>query len=78
MGTDRIRDVPSSPDPATRRELILRHRAELDAFLARVKASRDLLDHALTCPADDFTQCPAFQRLSHTPMPCPTEPELAP
>ncbi|WP_232662872.1 helix-turn-helix domain-containing protein [Pseudonocardia sp. TRM90224] len=61
-----LQEMLTAPDPATRRVLMQRHRDELDARLSEILESRKLIDHALACEAEDFTQCRTFQRLVHS------------
>ncbi len=56
----RMLDAPSGQ---ARRELLITHRAELDRHIAQAEAAREMIDHALSCEADDFTQCPGFRRV---------------
>ncbi|GAB3979477.1 MerR family transcriptional regulator [Plantactinospora veratri] len=67
IGLDQLRMMLGADDAAARRAVLQRHRDELDRRIAVATASRDLLDHALDCPVEDFLQCPDFQRLVQGP-----------
>ncbi|MFD0968492.1 MerR family transcriptional regulator [Plantactinospora endophytica] len=67
FGLDELRLMFGTDDAVARRAVLQRHRDELDRRIATATASRDLLDHALGCPAEDFLQCPDFQRMVQGP-----------
>ncbi len=48
---------------ADRRELLMAHRDELDAKMKELRAAQELIDHALSCPVERYTQCGVFQEL---------------
>jgi MerR family transcriptional regulator, copper efflux regulator len=45
------------------KELLHRHRDELDRRLAGIEASRQIVQHGIDCRAEDFTRCPNFLRI---------------
>ncbi|HEV2358971.1 MAG TPA: MerR family transcriptional regulator [bacterium] len=45
------------------RRLARRKLAELDEQIAKARAAREAVDHALRCPHEDILQCPNFRRL---------------
>jgi DNA-binding transcriptional MerR regulator len=49
--------------PDAWRRLARRKRADLDEQIAKVRAAREAIDHALRCPHEDILQCPSFRRL---------------
>ncbi|MEE6259734.1 MerR family transcriptional regulator [Plantactinospora sonchi] len=65
IGLDRLRVMLTTEDATARRTVLRHHRDELDQQIVRATASRDLLDHALACPAEDFLYCPDFQQMVH-------------
>lgn len=65
IGLDQLRVMLTTEDPTARQAVLRRHRDELDHQISRATASRDLLDHALACPAEDFLHCPDFQHMVH-------------
>lgn len=79
-----LRQMLDAPDPAARRTLLEHHRADLDRRIAQIQASKETIEHALDCPAEDFTQCPSFQQMMQTtpphaaPAPRPHEAVAAP
>ncbi len=60
---EQLRDVLDARDAETRRTLLQNHHAELERRIREIEASRTLIEHAMSCRADDFTQCPTFSRL---------------
>ena len=60
---DEIRAILDAPDGPARKELLRRHRDELDRRLARIKAARQIVQHGIDCRAEDFTRCPNFMRI---------------
>ena len=60
---EQLRDVLDARDAETRHALLQDHYAELERRIREIEASRTLLEHAMSCRADDFTQCPGFSRL---------------
>ena len=63
LSLEQLGEVLSAPSPAVRRKLLQLHHTELAQRIARAEASQQLIEHALSCSAEDFTQCPGFQRL---------------
>jgi DNA-binding transcriptional MerR regulator len=57
-----LRDVLRAPDPARRRALLEHHKTRLEAKLADLLASKQMIDHALNCPEKDFTRCEHFRQ----------------
>src|SRR5215207_2498689 len=45
------------------RRLARRKLAELDERIAKARAAREAIDHALRCPHEDIMQCPTFRGL---------------
>ena len=45
------------------RRLARRKLAELDEQIAKARAAREAVDHALRCPREDILQCPNFRSL---------------
>jgi MerR family copper efflux transcriptional regulator len=60
---DQIGAMLEASDGPARKELLLRHRHELDRRLARLEASRQIVQHGIDCPAEDFTHCPNFLQI---------------
>ncbi|WP_309055002.1 MerR family transcriptional regulator [Streptomyces sp.] len=60
---EQLREVLDAPDAGRRRALLLEHHAELTRRIGEIEQSRTLIEHALDCRAEDFTQCPGFRRL---------------
>jgi MerR family copper efflux transcriptional regulator len=61
---EELRAVLEAPSLADRRALLRLLHRELDGRLRQMEASKTLIEHALVCPAEDFTQCPSFRRLA--------------
>lgn len=62
LGLRQLREFLSAPDPSARRALVERHRVALERRIAQAQAAKAMIEHALECPYEDFTQCPNFQR----------------
>jgi len=60
---DEIKAIFDAPHGPARKELLRRHRDELDRRLAGIEASRQLVQHGIDCRAEDFTRCPNFLRI---------------
>jgi DNA-binding transcriptional MerR regulator len=60
---EQINAIFAAPDGPARKELLRRHRDELDRRLAGIEASRRIVQHGIDCPAEDFTHCPNFLRI---------------
>ncbi|ONI76797.1 MerR family transcriptional regulator [Kribbella sp. ALI-6-A] len=58
-----LREMFDAPDGSARRAVLAEQRARLDEQIRQAQESQRLLDHALTCEAPDFTECPHFHRL---------------
>jgi MerR family copper efflux transcriptional regulator len=63
MSLEQLGEVLRSTSRAQRHDVLRRHHAELESRLQRLEESKAMIEHALTCTAEDFTQCPAFRRL---------------
>ncbi|MFB6891030.1 MerR family transcriptional regulator [Kitasatospora sp. NPDC056327] len=60
---EQLRDVLDARDADARHALLRDHYEELDRRMREIEASRTLIEHAMSCRAHDFTQCPGFSRL---------------
>ncbi|SEP53323.1 MerR family transcriptional regulator [Amycolatopsis saalfeldensis] len=58
-----IRDMITAQEPAARRDVLRRRHAELARRIAEAQASLELIECALDCDHDDFTQCDHFQAM---------------
>ena len=63
LSLEQLRRVLTASSVATRRQLLEHHHEELERRIAQAVTSKQLIDHALSCSADDFTKCSGFQRL---------------
>lgn len=63
LSLEQLRQVLSASSVATRRQLLERHHEELERRIAQAVTSKQLIEHALSCSAEDFTRCSGFQRL---------------
>lgn len=63
---DQIRELLAASTPAARRKLLADQHADLDRRIAELEAAKAMIDHTLNCPAEDFVNCPEFQRLVRT------------
>lgn len=60
---DQIRRLFDAPGDPERRAVLTEQDAVLDEQIRRAQESKRLIQHALTCEATDFTECPQFHRL---------------
>jgi DNA-binding transcriptional MerR regulator len=58
-----LRQMIEAPDPDTRRAILGEKIEALERMYEQILFSRAMIDHAISCPAHDFTQCPNFQRM---------------
>lgn len=56
LGLRELSAVLSAPDPMDRRDLLRRHVVELEQRMARARAAKELIEHALACP-HRFADC---------------------
>lgn len=62
MTLPQLREVlDARGDRQARMALFRSHRDALESRIAEAQASLELIDHALHCEADDFTECPEFR-----------------
>lgn len=61
FGLPDIRSILTADTAAARHAVIARHRAALEARIARAQAALALLGGAQTCAHDDLMTCPNFQ-----------------
>ncbi|CAM3830521.1 MerR family transcriptional regulator [Kibdelosporangium persicum] len=57
-----IREMFVDGDPADRKEIMRRHRADLAERIAALQAALALVEKGLACEHEDITQCPTFLR----------------
>lgn len=63
LSLEQIREVLDAPDLPARRALLRAHHAELERRRRDIEAAQQMVEHALECPAPDFTLCLSFQEL---------------
>ncbi len=56
----RMFDAPTGPE---RKQILADQDAALDDQIRQARQSKQLIAHALSCEAPDFTECPHFQHL---------------
>jgi MerR family copper efflux transcriptional regulator len=56
FGLEDIRQMITAQDPTARRGVLQRHHADLARRIAEAQASLELIECALDCHHDDFTQ----------------------
>jgi DNA-binding transcriptional MerR regulator len=69
LSLEQLREMFEAATPGDRRELLRRHKAELEWRIRQVEMSKTLIEHALGCSAPDFTQCRSFQRICAGSLP---------
>jgi DNA-binding transcriptional MerR regulator len=74
FGLAQLRDMLNASDPATRKAILERHHAALEQRIAEAQVAMEMVEHALHCPHEDFTECPRFLRIvarePHQPGEC--------
>lgn len=63
LSLEQIRRMFEAPGGAERRTVLAEQDARLDEQIRRAEESKRLIEHALTCEAPDFTECPRFHQL---------------
>ncbi|MFE7155180.1 MerR family transcriptional regulator [Streptomyces sp. NPDC057636] len=61
LSLDTIRSLAAATDPATRRDILRKEAEALRSRVAAAQASLELIECALDCDHEDFTQCVHFQ-----------------
>ncbi len=57
LGLRALREVLAGPDPMEHADLLREHVAVLEQRIARARAAKELVEHALECPLS-FDECP--------------------
>ncbi|MFG1679196.1 MerR family transcriptional regulator [Nonomuraea sp. NPDC049269] len=57
LGLRALREVLAGPDPMNHADLLREHVALLEQRIARARAAKELVEHALECPLS-FDDCP--------------------
>lgn len=74
FGLGQLREMFEASDPAARKALLERHLAALEERIAEAQVAKEMVEHALHCPHEDFTECPRFLRIvaraPHAPGDC--------
>lgn len=63
LSLDTIRSLAATADPAQRRDILYEEAKALRSRIAAAQASLDLIECALDCDHEDFTQCAHFQQM---------------
>ena len=63
LSLEQLRVLLAARSPEDRREVLERHRADLQRRIRDIEQSKAMIEHALTCEEHDFTRCPNFRRL---------------
>lgn len=63
FGLDQLREFFTAPDGAARRAVLERHHDELERRIAQAQAQKELIEHVLSCRAEDFMECLEFRQL---------------
>jgi MerR family copper efflux transcriptional regulator len=69
FGLEQVRAMLDATDPVARKEVLARHDAELERRIESARAAREMIGHALTCPAPDFIECPNFRAMLEARIP---------
>ncbi|HEX7118170.1 MAG TPA: MerR family transcriptional regulator [Longimicrobiales bacterium] len=60
---EQIRQVFDAPGAAARRALLAGHLADLERRMRELAEAKEIVEHVLSCPADDFLTCLEFQAI---------------
>jgi len=63
LSLDQIRRMFDAPTGSERKQILAEQDDVLDEQIRQAQQSKQLIAHALTCEAPDFTQCPHFHQL---------------
>lgn len=63
MSLEQLGEILQAASRSQRHDVLRRHHVDLEGRLRRLEESKLMIEHALECQAEDFTECPAFQRL---------------
>ncbi|GAA0568441.1 MerR family transcriptional regulator [Actinomadura livida] len=63
LSLENIAVLTPATDPAKRRDVLRKEAEALRSRIAAAQASLELLEGALDCDHEDFTQCPNFERM---------------
>lgn len=63
LSLDTIRSVAATAEPAVRRDILRQEAAALRSRIAAAQASLELIECALDCDHEDFTQCSHFRQM---------------
>lgn len=63
LSLETIRTLAAAADPAERREILEQEAEELRSRIASARASLELIECALDCDHQDFTQCRHFRQM---------------
>lgn len=64
LSLPQLREIFATSDPRERNRILRAHLEEIDRRMEALQESRAMIEHALECPADDFTRCGGFQALA--------------
>ncbi len=74
FGLGQLREMFDASDPSARKAILERHHAALEQRIAEAQVAKEMVEHALHCPHEDFTECPRFLRIvaraPHAPGEC--------
>ncbi|MPY48134.1 MerR family transcriptional regulator [Streptomyces acidicola] len=63
LSLDTVRSLAATTDPATRRDILREEAQALRSRIAAAQTSLELIECALGCDHEDFTQCAHFHRM---------------
>lgn len=61
---EQLRGILATPDADGRRVLLRDHLADLERRMKDLEAAREMIVHAMECPAADFTRCFTFRSIA--------------
>ncbi len=63
LSLDTVRSLTAATDPATRRDILCEEAETLRSRIAALQASLEIIECALGCDHEDFTQCAHFRQM---------------
>lgn len=74
FGLGQLREMFEASHPAARKAILERHLTALEQRIAEAQVAKEMVEHALHCSHEDFTECPRFLRIvaraPHAPGEC--------
>lgn len=66
-----MRDFLAIRDRSARQDLLRDHLAQLDRRIAELRTAREMVAHTVSCPSENFLECPEVKRMVAARIPPP-------